>query len=224
MFTVQDIPDNLKSLGVKLVGHQKRIKAMLSGRADVKEQFGFVSASQVGCTLVCSCATCCGSRGLCRYLAQAESLFLQCFSTDSNEGTELVSLARSFADQIPVHTVSGAQVLKHCAQHQCVGFVFAAPPQPWHCSHASCRVLSLCRGDPATAATPLAVTGLINRCRRKFGRGSEGNTAMLLVDVSGARQYDGMPLAAWFRRLGTKPAACSLHAWCWLIGMIGASC
>ena len=58
MFTVQDIPDNLKSLGVKLVGHQKRIKAMLSGRADVKEQFGFVSASQVGCTLVCSCATC----------------------------------------------------------------------------------------------------------------------------------------------------------------------
>jgi len=151
-------------------------------------------------------------------------LFLQCFSTDSNEGTELVSLARSFADQIPVHTVSGAQVLKHCAQHQCVGFVFAAPPQPWHCSHASCRVLSLCRGDPATAATPLAVTGLINRCRRKFGRGSEGNTAMLLVDVSGARQYDGMPLAAWFRRLGTKPAACMLHAWCWLIGMIGASC
>lgn len=106
------------------MGHQKRIKAMLSGRADVKEQFGFVSASQVGCTLVCSCATCCGSRGLCRYLAQAESLFLQCFSTDSNEGTELVSLARSFADQIPVHTVSGAQVLKHCAQHQCVGFVW----------------------------------------------------------------------------------------------------
>ena len=98
VFTVEDLPGvDLASHGVSVLGHRKRIKGMLNGRTDIKEQFAFASSPK------------------------AEAIFLRCFGGDDLDGSRgIADLAAAFASQLPRHTVSVAQVLKHCAQFRCV--------------------------------------------------------------------------------------------------------
>ena len=66
-------------------------------------------------------------------------MFLQSFGGDDIEGSRGVAdKARAFADQLPAHTVSVAQVLKHCAVYRCAATLLVAKPG---CSHTPSGVV-----------------------------------------------------------------------------------
>lgn len=112
ILSVADLADvsdeQLKKLGVRVLGQRKRILAMIQGRSDVVAQFAWATS------------------------AQAEAIFLRAYSNDGGAGESkdgeaaagtfgseggVSELAIEFGERVLPGTVSVAQVTKHMAKH-----------------------------------------------------------------------------------------------------------